>query len=84
LIESAYNNANSFNLKLKGGSGAEKTALTWGEGIGLKLGSPLKAAGDPTTTQFGTDLAGMYKNTTNGKIYLVYNGGGTIKKVELV
>lgn len=39
---------------------------------------------DPTTTEYPNDKdAGIHKNTTSGNVYLSYNDGGTIKKVQL-
>ena len=40
---------------------------------------------DPTTTEYPNDKdAGIHKNTTSGNVYLAYNDGGTIKKVQLI
>ncbi len=39
---------------------------------------------DPTTTEYTTDQDwGVHKNTTSGNVFLAYNDGGTIKKVQL-
>lgn len=41
-------------------------------------------AGLPTTTQFpDTNTGGLYKDTSGGGVYMVYNDAGTIKKVSL-
>ena len=42
------------------------------------------AAGLPTTTQFpNQNTGGLYKDTSGGGVYMVYNDAGTIKKVAL-
>lgn len=39
---------------------------------------------DPTTTEYPNDKdAGIHKNTTSGNVYLSYNDGGAIVKVQL-
>jgi len=39
---------------------------------------------DPTTTEYPNDKdAGIHKNTTSSNVFLSYNDGGTIKKVQL-
>ncbi len=44
----------------------------------------VQAAGLPTTTQFpDTGTGGLYKDTSGGGVYMVYNDAGTIKKVAL-
>lgn len=48
---------------------------------GLKRTS---TSADPTTTEYPNDKdAGIHKNTTSGNVYLAFNDGGTIKKVQL-
>lgn len=44
----------------------------------------VKASGLPTTTQFpDPNTGGLYKDTSGGGVYMVYNDAGTIKKVAL-
>jgi hypothetical protein len=39
---------------------------------------------DPTTTEIPNDKEfGLHKNTTSGNVYLAFNNGGTILKVQL-
>jgi hypothetical protein len=62
------------------------TDTTWLEGANLRLYGPYKTgtADPPTTTQFDTANAwGCYRNTSNGKVWLGFNSGGTLKLVEL-
>jgi hypothetical protein len=41
-------------------------------------------AADPTTTEIpNSGEFGLHKNTTSGNVFLAYNDGGTIKKVQL-
>jgi len=48
---------------------------------GLKRTS---TSADPTTTEYPNDKdAGIHKNTTSSNVFLSYNDGGTIKKVQL-
>lgn len=48
---------------------------------GLKRTS---TSADPTTTEYPNDKdAGIHKNTTTSNVFLSYNDGGTIKKVQL-
>lgn len=48
---------------------------------GLKRTS---TSADPTTTEYPNDKdAGIHKNTTSSNVFLAYNDGGTIKKVQL-
>ena len=43
------------------------------------------SASTPTTTEYPNDKdAGLHKNTSTSKVYLAFNDGGTIKKVELI
>ena len=52
--------------------------------IGAHLNQQTSTAADPTTTDYPTDKDfGVHKNTTSGNVYLAYNDGGTIKKVQL-
>jgi hypothetical protein len=51
---------------------------------GLRMAGYKTVAGVPTTTQFTEDKAyGIHKNSSDSKVYLAYNDGGVIKKVEL-
>lgn len=55
-----------------------------GVGGTLRFIAFTSSSGDPTTTLYTTDKdAGIHKNTTSGNVYLAYNDGGTIKKVQL-
>ena len=48
---------------------------------GLKRTS---TSADPTTTEYPNDKdTGIHKNTTSGNVYLSYNDGGAIVKVQL-
>lgn len=41
-------------------------------------------AADPTTTEIPNDSEfGLHKNTSSGAVFLAYNDGGSIKKVQL-
>ncbi len=53
---------------------------------GLQIVGRTSSAGDPTTTELPTDKCiSLHKNTSNGKLFLAANdGGSTIKKVELL
>lgn len=64
------------------------TSVTVGDSSGkIKLSAInqlTSTAADPTTTEYATDKDwGVHKNTTSGNVYLAYNDGGTIKKVQL-
>ena len=41
------------------------------------------ASGPPSTTYFGTGDFGMYKNSSDSKVYWCYNDGGALKTTEL-
>jgi hypothetical protein len=44
----------------------------------------ITGSGTPTTSQFTqAGTGGLYKDTTGGSVYIVYNDAGTIKKVAL-
>jgi hypothetical protein len=50
----------------------------------LRLVGRTATAADPTTTELPTDKdVGIHKNTSSGSVFLAYNDGGAIKKVEL-
>lgn len=43
-----------------------------------------ESTADPTTTEYPTDKDwGIHKNTTSSNVFLAFNDGGTIKKVQL-
>ncbi len=44
----------------------------------------IQASGLPTTTQFpDSGTGGLYKDTSGGNVYIVYNDAGTIRKAQL-
>jgi hypothetical protein len=51
---------------------------------GLTLLGYTSAAADPTTTELPTDKdLAIHKNTSSGDVFLAYNNGGIIVKVQL-
>ena len=49
-----------------------------------RMSQTTSAAADPTTTEYPTSGQwGIHKNTSSGDVFLAYNDGGTIKKVQL-
>lgn len=78
-----YNYGEVFHLAVKGG-GAERKILRWGDAAGLVLGSRKEGPADPAPSDYPSDGDwGIYRNTTNGNVYLVTNVLGTIKKNNL-
>lgn len=49
----------------------------------LSTNSMKSKAGDPTTGDISSGAYDVYKNTTNGNVYLWVNDGGVLKKVQL-
>ena len=49
-----------------------------------RMSQTTSTAADPTTTEYPTSGQwGIHKNTSSGDVFLAYNDGGTIKKVQL-
>lgn len=49
-----------------------------------RMSQTTSTAADPTTTEYPTSGQwGVHKNTSTGNVFLAYNDGGTIKKVQL-
>lgn len=66
--------------------GNSSTTLThiYGTVALSKVRQLTSAAADPTTTEYPTDQDwGIHKNTTSGNVFLAYNNGGSIVKVQL-
>ena len=79
----------SGNVGIGTSSPTEKMEVIGNVKIGdpnpIRLLGVIQTTADPTTTELpsASDCA-IHKNTTSGKVYLAYNDGGTIKKVELI
>lgn len=46
--------------------------------------SRTSSTADPTTGDIPSGYTSIHKNTTSGNVFLAYNDGGAIKKVQLV
>jgi hypothetical protein len=49
-----------------------------------RINQSTSTTADPTTTEYASDGDwGIHKNTTSGNVFLAYNDGGSIVKVQL-
>lgn len=66
-------------------AGVAATYLTSsGTVTAAKMSQTTSTAADPTTTEYPTSGQwGIHKNTSTGNVFLAYNDGGSIKKVQL-
>lgn len=80
-VSSVNGQAGNVNLnvtdQVNAAAAAKTLALTNVTLDGTKVGLPL-------ATNILAGQAGIWKNSTDSKVYLSYNDGGVIKKVELI
>ncbi len=79
-IDAGIKRGGANTMKITDGSTGDGKLLVGGL---THLGKTATTA-DPTTTEYPNDEDwGVHENTTSGNIFLAYNDGGTIRKVQL-